>query len=209
MEPFRPAAPPGTRSTTWWWFLIPIVSFGLASFVMVFLGGSKLGSRAHMWSAGAYLLADASCFVGLLLPYAPDGQIPPASTALILLYLAVAWLGGTLHTLYLQQRVARRDPPRLPDPAVAAAAWRANRRTEARQLLTTNPATALDLRIGRPDITGRQYDDGGLVDVNHVPPAWLAQALQIPQPLADEIAAARMQHDGFSSPRNSSSTAAA
>ena len=78
--------------------------------------------------------------------------------------------------------------------------WRASRREEARRLLAGSPAKAWELRIGRPDIEGSQYNDGGLVDVNHVPADWLAYALQIPQTLANEIVAIRTRHHGFSSP---------
>jgi hypothetical protein len=53
--------------------------------------------------------------------------------------------------------------------------------------------------IGRPDL-GRQYDDGGLLDVNHVPAAVLASELALPAKLAEQIAAARERPGGFSSP---------
>jgi hypothetical protein len=59
---------------------------------------------------------------------------------------------------------------------------------------------AWELRIGRPDIKNREYDDGGLVDVNHVPAAWLAYALQISPPPAEESIRARTVHEGLTSP---------
>jgi hypothetical protein len=52
--------------------------------------------------------------------------------------------------------------------ALAAAKDKLERRKEARHLAATNPALARDLKIGRPDLP-RDYDDGGLVDVNNVP----------------------------------------
>ena len=51
---------------------------------------------------------------------------------------------------------------------MAAAKDKLERRKEARHLLASNPALARDLKIGRPDLP-RDYDDGGLVDVSHVP----------------------------------------
>lgn len=46
----------------------------------------------------------------------------------------------------------------------------------ARHIVQTNPALARELRIGRPDLP-REYDDDGLVDVNCVPGAVLADRL--------------------------------
>jgi len=56
---------------------------------------------------------------------------------------------------------------------LAAAQERLARRAQARALLASDPALAGELVIGRPD-RHRQYDDGGLVDVNNVPTAVLA-----------------------------------
>ncbi|MEU4243281.1 helix-hairpin-helix domain-containing protein [Actinoplanes sp. NPDC026619] len=207
----RPAQPPPARTSTWWWFLIPAFTLGSASFLMVFLGGWKLKSRAHMLAAGVYLLANAFCLLGIVLtPSSTTGETEPASgtagSVVLAVYLIVAWLAGTLHTLYLALRVSRLPsaPPPLPthspDPAIAAAQWRVDRRAEARQLLQSNPAMAWELRIGRPDIKQRQYDDGGLVDINHVPASWLTYVLQIPPPLAEEIVEARTVHEGLTSP---------
>ncbi|WP_430783531.1 ComEA family DNA-binding protein [Actinoplanes sp. G11-F43] len=86
------------------------------------------------------------------------------------------------------------------DPALARAQWRAERREEARKLQAAQPSMAAELMIGRPDMPGRQYDDGGLVDVNHVPAEHLARHLHIDRPLADEIVAVRDLHHGLSSP---------
>lgn len=81
------------------------------------------------------------------------------------------------------------------DPALARAQWRAGRREEARKLQAAQPSLAAELMIGRPDMPGRQYDDGGLVDVNHVPAEHLARHLHIDRDLADRIVAARDLHE--------------
>ena len=86
------------------------------------------------------------------------------------------------------------------DPALAAAQWRAARRQEARQLQAGEPAMAAELMIGRPDLPGRQYDDGGLVDVNHVPVEWLMRMLSLQRPVAEQIIAAREAHNGLTTP---------
>lgn len=209
VQPSYPAPAPTRNGATWWWFLIPALTLGSAAFLTVFLGGWRLRSRAHQLAAGGYLLANAFCLFGIVLtPSGPPdaaGTSPNRAGALVLAaYLLVAWLGGTLHTLYLQLKAARVAPEPAPrplsnDPAIAAAQWRVDRRAEARRLVQSDPAMAWELRIGRPDIKDRRYDDGGLVDVNHVPASWLAYALQIPQPLADEIEGARTRQNGLGS----------
>jgi hypothetical protein len=74
--------------------------------------------------------------------------------------------------------------------AVAAAKDKLERRKEARHLAATNPALARDLKIGRPDLT-RDYDDGGLVDVNHVPIGVFSSGLGLTPIEARDVAAAR------------------
>src|SRR5205823_12081523 len=118
----------------------------------------------------------------------------------------LSWLGGTAHVLALQSviRGSARPPvpPPVPPPAVdralAAAGRRAQRREEARAILATKPALAAELRIGRPDLT-REYDDGGLVDVNHVPAEVLVRELDMPDSMAATLVAARSRIGGFSS----------
>jgi DNA uptake protein ComE-like DNA-binding protein len=74
--------------------------------------------------------------------------------------------------------------------ALAAAKDKLDRRKEARHLVATNPALARDLRIGRPDLP-RDYDDGGLVDVNHVPVGVFSSGLGLTPIEARDVVAAR------------------
>lgn len=76
------------------------------------------------------------------------------------------------------------------DRAVATALAARQRRANSRQLVERDPLLAADLRIGRPDLPS-DYDDGGLVDLNHAPAAVIAQVCGIDSALAERIAAAR------------------
>ena len=58
----------------------------------------------------------------------------------------------------------------------------------------------LVLAIGRPDLS-RQYDDGGLVDVNHVPEAFLISHLELSPEQASTVVRARDHLGGFQSAR--------
>jgi len=71
-------------------------------------------------------------------------------------------------------------------------------RREARKLQHDNPVLAQELKIGRPDLP-RHYDDGGLVDVNHVPAAVLASRLGLAPAEVTAVTAARGQLGRFSS----------
>jgi DNA uptake protein ComE-like DNA-binding protein len=53
--------------------------------------------------------------------------------------------------------------------AMAIVAQQKSRRAEARRLAADDPLTAKQLGVGRRDLRGRQYDDGGLIDINRVP----------------------------------------
>jgi hypothetical protein len=70
------------------------------------------------------------------------------------------------------------------------------RRSQARQLALEQPALAQSLRIGRPDLP-REYDDGGLVDLNSVPAAWLAILPGVTRQQADAIVLSRTQYGRF------------
>jgi hypothetical protein len=79
---------------------------------------------------------------------------------------------------------------------VAEALARRARRLEARRILERDPGLARELLIGRPDLP-RRFDDGGLVDVNHVPVAVIAALPGLTPELAEQIVQARDQHSGF------------
>jgi SARP family transcriptional regulator, regulator of embCAB operon len=82
---------------------------------------------------------------------------------------------------------------------VAASRDKLERRKQARHLVATNPALARDLKIGRPDLV-RDYDDGGLVDVNHVPVGVLSSGLGLTPIEARDVLAVRDKLGRFGSP---------
>ena len=62
-------------------------------------------------------------------------------------------------------------------------------------MIARDPALRQDLGIGRPDL-GRDYDDGGLIDVNTAPAAVIAGVCGIDVPYADAIVAGRTARGG-------------
>lgn len=212
---WHPQIPPRTG----WWYLIPLFTCGYGTPIMVILAGVKLRSRLHTLLGFGYFAGIAALLVARSVTSA--GYESDDENAVVAIVSLMLWIVGTIHVAALQAKVrdrwyrkaARRHQhlltqyPPSPwqhgtgvDPALAAAQWRAARREESRQLQVSQPAMATELMIGRPDLPGRQYDDGGLVDVNHVAADWLVRYLTIDRALADRIVEARDRHDGFTSP---------
>jgi hypothetical protein len=71
-------------------------------------------------------------------------------------------------------------------------------REKARRIVTKNPTLADELGIGRPDIH-RTFEDGGLIDVNHVPEPYLLHLPGIGSDLASRIVELRKSIGGFDS----------
>ncbi|MER6734463.1 helix-hairpin-helix domain-containing protein [Streptomyces puniciscabiei] len=98
----------------------------------------------------------------------------------------------------LEAELTSPTPPAAADPVVAAHLAARARRDEARALAQGDPVLAHDLRIGRPDLP-RQYDDGGLVDLNSAPAHAIATACSIEPSLAERIVTTRQELGSFSS----------
>ncbi|WP_433791432.1 ComEA family DNA-binding protein [Actinoplanes sp. CA-252034] len=220
MQPDPRVAPGWQRETppvTGWWYLVPLFTCGYGTPFMVLAAGVKLRSRLHTALGFGYLAVIVTLVLARMIA-TPGNDSGDEDAAFGIVSLAL-WITGTIHVSALQMRVRERffrdaaarhrglalyPPPAWQqgtgvDPALAAAQWRAARRQEARELQAGQPGMANELMIGRPDLPGRQYDDGGLVDVNHVPADWLARYLTIDRDLADRIVEARDRHNGFAS----------
>ena len=200
MPPPPPARQPAPRRDGTSWAarlgtlplpLVPVVSAGTLSWASAAYAAARLRSPLHGAIAAVY-------FVLAVVTFAvtdPDSSrySPAIATAAIL----PAWIGGTVHGVLLRSRLLRLRAS-LSDPLVELARERRRRRQSALQVLRREPALARDLRIGRPDLP-RQYDDGGLVDVNNVPEHVLTTALGITREQAQRIVVERQRTGGFAS----------
>ncbi|GIF00293.1 hypothetical protein Ari01nite_77570 [Paractinoplanes rishiriensis] len=74
-------------------------------------------------------------------------------------------------------------------------------REQARQFVAFAPDQARQIGIGRPDVL-RSFDDGGLIDLNHVSSDGLARASGLPVAQAYGIVANRNQHGPFQRPED-------
>lgn len=128
----------------------------------------------------------------------------------MLFYLAAligVLIGVVLVLVVLAPRVdwsdrAEIQPPPMPpayDPnqgAIQQIEADRRQRSEARELAQRDPQMARELRIGRPDLP-RQYDDGGLVDVNSAPEESLSRYLGLSSAAAAHVVEVRQQLGRF------------
>ena len=195
------------------WASIPIWSIGFLSFVP-FLGFAVINRRRRDWVVfGVYLAATIAMIVSL-------GAVNSSSGAGAAVGGFIVALAGcaAVHTAGLfrpgreQAAVPAGAPTGAPAgalagpasleqanrEAVARAKSRLERRKEARRMVAAQPDLARDLKIGRPDLP-RDYDDGGLVDVNHVPSAVLSAQLGLTPAEATDVLTARERLGRFTS----------
>lgn len=196
------------RARQFAWASVPVWSLGMLAFVP-FLRLAVARRTAKGWGVlAAYLAAVA---VELVL----DSAVGYTNTGSTLVGGAIIALMGfaSVHA-FISFRPATdeyTDAARLSSApanrqALASAQARMRRRKETRELAQANPILARELRIGRPDVP-RQYDDGGLVDVNHVPVGILTSVLELTPQEATGVVEARTQVGRFTGPEELSAYA--
>lgn len=182
------------------WASVPVWSLGWLAFVP-FLRLAIARRQARDWAVfGSYLVASVVEIVTF------GASTPDSAAANFAGAVMIALMGvGAVHTLVSYRPsstlppVAPASPCELPNRrALTTARSRISRRREARELAREDPVLARELRIGRPDLP-REYDDGGLVDLNNVSPEMLASSLGLTAPEVTGVMAARQQLGGFSS----------
>jgi hypothetical protein len=176
------------------WASVPVWSIGFLSFVPS-LAYAIMRRRKADWAVFAAFLAAT---IGMIVALGVAGSGNGGGTAAVGGFIVALAGCAAVHAAIVFRpgnAPASGGPAALPgtrqhnQDAIAEAKDRIERRKEARRLAETDPALARDLHIGRPDVP-RDYDDGGLVDVNHVPGAVLAADLGLtPDEVTDVIAA--------------------
>jgi DNA uptake protein ComE-like DNA-binding protein len=171
------------------WALVPLATLGIGSapaFVYLSLRYHRL---RFLVPAFVYGLATGAAVTLMTLAHLLTIGL---GIALLLVTMGVA----TAHALAVRGEVAvvAGDNERH----VIAAKERLRRRAEARKLAFADPLLAHELGIGRPDL-GRDFDDGGLVDVNHSPADVIADLPGVGRHVAEKIVSARTELGGFAS----------
>lgn len=175
IHPAGAVTPPAQRghgtAVSYLWAVVPLLTLGMATWA-VFLFAAV---RQRSWWLGGASAAYAALLAVWFVAAAPDSPGPLADGIMAFAFIACMF-GGSAHALAVRSRVFPAAAPRPGDllhEAEHEALRRRGLREQARELATRDPALARQLGIGRPDLR-RDYDDGGLVDVNHAPAAVLA-----------------------------------
>lgn len=184
-----------------------MVSGGLFAWVPTLHAWAKLRERELLSSTVGLAVLSGLGFVLVSLdpstddPNAESTVAGSIGTVLALVAMAV----GTVQACRLRSRVfgpngGETGLARLPSQAaIAQVEYARSRRAEARAIVERDPSMARELRIGRPDVPARTYDDGGLVDLNHVGPEVMVQLLELTPAQAEEIVRVRSEIHGFAS----------
>ncbi|WP_432929106.1 ComEA family DNA-binding protein [Microbispora sp. CA-135349] len=199
--PHRPSSAP-----SFLWALSPLYTCGFGTpFTMLY---AAIRKRSVWYGAAAAGYATATGAWIYLSEIYDDMDAPALASFLMVICMLTPWLFGTVHSLAVRKQVFEDAAPYSPanEQALAMAQYRRGLREQARELAQHDPAMARELRIGRPDLP-RQYDDGGLVDVNRAPAAVIANLPGLTPALADQIVRVRDQVGGFVSAEDVSAAA--
>lgn len=173
--------------------LVPVLTLGIGAAVPFLYWGLWLRSRKLLAVGAAYGVGACLCLAVLN----GNGWWQAAFGTLLALALMSV---GTAHAFVLRHELLGEvlHVYRGDSNAERLALERIWRRDYARVLLRSEPLLAFELRIGRPDLP-REFDDGGLIDVNHASASALTLLPDINEDMASQIVSARESVGGFSS----------
>jgi len=187
MPPPPPAEPDGTG-----WAVIPLLTFGLGSPFSF----TWAVTRTRDWRAPAAGVAYGVAYLAIFFGLFASGSA--AAIALGSMLMMTMWVTTSVHAFTVRRQIYPRKSPRerANDHAIVVARYRRLLRDQARALLAEDSGLATELCIGRPDLP-RAYDDGGLIDVNHVPAPTLALLPGLTDELVQRIIRVRGEQGGF------------
>lgn len=185
------------RLKSWLWALVPVLTLGFGTAAIMVYAVRKKASRPLVATLPVYA-------AGLALVLLADPDYGNTQESLFGIGMSINMGLGVLHAVTIRSWVFDElaDRSRLKDRQLAALAAHhaaTDARRSARRMLEQQPELARELMIGRPDIPGRAYPDGGLVDVNQVSADVLAGTTAMQYDLARRIIATRDEVGGFSS----------
>jgi DNA uptake protein ComE-like DNA-binding protein len=177
------------------WAATPVLTAGFGTPAVFLYAAIRLRS--------AWLGVASALYAGLLAVFlvaigGPGDPGPSAGAIGIVAWLG-CMLGGSAHALAIRGRVVSGRRARVGDSlrrAEREVAERRKLRQVARAIAARDPVLARELGIGRPDLQ-REFDDGGLVDVNRAPAAVISTLPGMTAALAAEAVALRRERGAF------------
>src|SRR3954451_8016155 len=171
---------------SWLWAALPALGLGMLTAPVIAFAAARLRSR-WLWVSTAAYVTTTVFFFAAVAPDNYDGTV--ASDVGAYLALAAAAL-GTVQALLVRHDVFEVDVIRSDR----------RRRRAARRLAQRDPEQAIRLQIGRTDINERdRYPDGGLIDLNNIPPDAIVTSTGVDAATAQHIVDARTRIGGFES----------
>jgi DNA-binding SARP family transcriptional activator len=169
--------------------LLPIVICGLGGWIFFAYAGVRRQDKRQYLVALVYAaLFVLAVFIILIDPSAAESPDPSSTEWIGVMLLAGVTVGSSVHGAVLASHPG--DTPRS-----------RNLRLQARQFAAFDPHRAHGIGIGRPDLL-RTFDDGGLVDVNHVPGHELARLPGISSREAHGIVIDRLNRGPYTRPED-------
>ncbi|PRY61107.1 ComEA family DNA-binding protein [Glycomyces artemisiae] len=157
------------RVGTYLWAFAPLLTCGFAAPVSF---GIAMGRRRDNLTVAALILYSALIIAGCGVLGAYEYPAPDWVNTLFTVSICITSIGATAQLLVIRSKVwAAPARPQVPVAHLSNAEVldRTRKlREQARRTAQADPMLAKRLAIGRPDLP-RQFDDGGLVDVNHAP----------------------------------------
>jgi hypothetical protein len=169
-----------------WWVWVAATPMGLGAWAPIVPGKQREKPR---WIA-AGILWSVIALVGWVGAVINDGG--GGAGGLIIL----GWVGAIATALIIRPTYVQETGSSFARGREAAQR-RLQERREGQRIAAEQPDLAVELGIGRPDRPGAQH--AGLVDVNNVPAATLAQLPGIDDALATRIVELRAELNGFAS----------
>ena len=184
VESIRSSREVQARTTkSYLWALAPLLTFGMATVPCFVFAAHRLRRKALYVAVAAYSALTVLMVWGGSTDSQTNLQSDVGSIAVMFLVTL-----STAHALVIRRSLFFEND--TDDGLVAVARARMRRREQARRIAAKDPILARELKIGRPDQSSA-YDDGGLVDVNHVPVGVLCAIEGIGPELATAIVDAR------------------
>jgi SARP family transcriptional regulator, regulator of embCAB operon len=173
--------------------ILSLCGFGYFTWLLVGIYAIQRRSWPHVVAAVVYLGFSVTSILAFVLdPTFADVEAEPTEAYAVVFVLTamVPWLFGSIHLGLLGYGTVGRSR--------RAERERRARREQALQIVRWKPELARELLIGRPDLP-RQFDDGGLVDVNAVPGYVIATLPGVTTYLTQIIVADREIHGPYAS----------
>lgn len=184
---------PGRTAASYFWALSPLYTLGYGTPITIGFAAARTRSTG-LWAATIPYLA----LVTTMLATADSKDGSTADSVFVITWV-LSWLGGTLHALAIRRRLFGLSiSPDSLEQAEREARRRRGLRARAAAFARDDPETALEMRIGRPDLP-RTFDDGGLVDINHAPASAIMTIPGITHDDAERIVRLRQDLHAFTS----------